>query len=67
MKDGNLTKASMAMAVADPAGAPQKDADGSWIVSMKDGKPEPFILSYTDDKTKASLAIDKPVEPFDSR
>jgi amino acid transporter len=66
MKDGNLTKAGMAAAVADSGGATQKDPDGNWIVSMKDGKPEPFILHYKDDKG-VSLATDQqPVDANDS-
>ncbi len=60
VKDGNLTKAAMAMAVADPGGAPQKDADGNWIVSMKDGKPEPFILKYSD-------PVEKVADPNDAK
>ena len=44
MKDGHLTKESVAKAVLDSGGATQKDADGNWLVSMKDGKPEPFCL-----------------------
>jgi amino acid transporter len=62
MKDGHLTTASMAMAVADPGGAVQKDPDGNWIVSMKDGKAEPFVLNYAVPET---FKVDKDGKPVD--
>ena len=62
MKDGHLTKESLAMAVLDPGGANEKDPDGNWLVSMKDGKPEPYVLTYA---TAETFKVDKDGKPVD--
>jgi basic amino acid/polyamine antiporter, APA family len=67
MKDGNLTKAAIAVAVLDPDnGAPQKDPDGNWLNSMKDGKPELLVLKYSDPVEKVPDATD-PKQTNDTR